>query len=128
MTDEERTAAARTSVFKTVFPDITNHHNTMFGGNVMAMMDEIAFITATRYARKAFVTVSSEKINFIKPIPAGSFVELIGSIAKVGNTSVKVTVEVFVEDMYSYHREKAANGEFTLVAIDENKNPVSVKD
>ncbi|RRN77588.1 acyl-CoA thioesterase [Pseudoxanthomonas sp. SGD-10] len=127
MTREEKIQAARTNVFKTVFPDITNHHNTMFGGNVMAMMDEIAFITATRYARKAFVTVGSEKISFIKPIPAGSFVELIGNIIHIGNTSIKVAVEVFVEDMYSDERYKASHGEFTLVAIDNNKKPVRIE-
>lgn len=127
MTREEKIAACKTSVFKTVFPDITNHHNTMFGGAVMAMMDEIAFITATRYARKAFVTVGSEKISFIKPIPAGSFVELIGSILHIGNTSIKVMVEAYVEDMYSDYREKASSGEFTLVAVDANMKPIRIE-
>lgn len=127
MTREEKIAACKTSVFKTVFPDITNHHNTMFGGAVMAMMDEIAFITATRYARKAFVTVGSEKISFIKPIPAGSFVELIGSILYIGNTSIKVMVEAYVEDMYSDYREKASSGEFTLVAVDANMKPIRIE-
>jgi len=127
MTKEEKILACRTSVFKTVFPDITNHHNTMFGGAVMAMMDEIAFITATRYARKAFVTVGSDKISFIKPIPAGSFVELIGTIIHVGNTSIKVLVEAYVEDMYSDYREKASTGEFTLVAVDKNMKPVKIE-
>jgi acyl-CoA hydrolase len=34
------------------------------------MMDEVAF-TATRFTRKD-VTVSSDKIDFTKPIPAGT--------------------------------------------------------
>jgi acyl-CoA hydrolase len=36
------------------------------------MMDEVAFITATRFTRKRCVTVSSDKIDFTKPIPAGT--------------------------------------------------------
>jgi acyl-CoA hydrolase len=36
------------------------------------MMDEVAFITATRFTRKD-VTVSSDKIDFTKPIPAGYY-------------------------------------------------------
>lgn len=127
MSREEKINAARTSVFKTVFPDITNHHNTMFGGAVMAMMDEIAFITATRYARKAFVTVGSEHISFLKPIPAGSFIELIGSIIHTGNSSIKVLVEAYVEDMYSDYRVKAASGEFTLVAVDKSMKPIKIE-
>ena len=34
----------------------------------MEMMDEVAFMTATRFARKSFVTVSCDRIDFKKPI------------------------------------------------------------
>lgn len=63
----------------------------------MEMMDEVAFMTATRFSRKRIVTVSSDKIDFKKPIPSGTLVELIGSIKHVGNTSVKVHVDIFTE-------------------------------
>ncbi|HEY4876333.1 MAG TPA: hypothetical protein VIH86_12215 [Puia sp.] len=44
----------------------------------------------------------------------------------VGNTSLKVSVEIYIEEMYSDIREKAITGTFTLVAIDENKRPVKI--
>jgi acyl-CoA hydrolase len=72
------------------------------------------------------VTVSSDKIDFKKPIPAGTIIELIGLVTYVGNTSLKVRVDIFVEEMYTEFREKAVTGEFTFVAIDEDKNPVKV--
>lgn len=123
---EEKIKSSETHVFKVVFPNTTNHHNTMFGGKVMEMMDEVAFMTATRFARKSFVTVSCDRIDFKKPIPADTLVELIGRIHYVGNTSVKVTIDIFVEEMYKDIREKAVSGDFTLVAIDENKKPQKV--
>jgi acyl-CoA hydrolase len=126
MTLEERIAASETHIFKTVFPNTTNHHDTMFGGTVMQMMDEIAFITATRFCRKGIVTVSSDKIDFTKPIPAGTIVELIGKVTYIGTTSLKVRVDIFIEQMYSDLREKAVSGVFTLVAIDEHKKPVKI--
>ena len=126
MNYQEKIKNSETHVFKVVFPNITNHHNTMFGGTVMEMMDEVAFMTATRFARKSFVTVSSDRIDFKKPIPAGSLVELIGKIKYVGNTSVKVNIEIFVEQMYADIREKAVSGDFTLVALDENKKPTKI--
>jgi acyl-CoA hydrolase len=43
-------------------------------------MDEVAFITATRFARKRVVTVSSERIDFTKSIPPGAIVELVGKV------------------------------------------------
>ena len=112
-----------TKVFKVVFPNTTNHHNTMFGGKVMEMMDEVAFMTATRFARKSFVTVSCDRIDFKKPIPADTLIELIGQVKYVGNTSVKVHVEIFVEEMYADKREKSVSGDFTLVAVNNEKKP-----
>ncbi len=126
MNYESKIKDSETHVFKVVFPNITNHHNTMFGGTVMEMMDEVAFMTATRFARKSFVTVSCDRIDFKKPIPADTLVELIGKVKYVGNSSLKVNVEVFVEEMYEEKREKAVSGDFTLVALDENKKPVRI--
>lgn len=123
---KEKIKNSETKVFKVVFPNITNHHNTMFGGTVMEMMDEVAFMTATRFARKTFVTVSCDRIDFKKPIPADSLIELIGNVQSVGNTSVKVNVKIFIEQMYNENREKAVEGDFTLVALGENKKPVKV--
>ena len=117
---------SETHVFKVVFPKTTNHHNTMFGGKVMEMMDEVAFITATRFARKSFVTVSCDKIDFKRPIPADTLVELIGRVRYVGNSSVKVTVEIFMEEMYADTRDKVVSGDFTLVAIGKDKKPIRI--
>ena len=120
------TVKSETRVFKAVFPNTTNHYDTLFGGTAMQLMDEVAFITATRFCRKKMVTVSSDRIDFKKPIPAGTIIELIGKISHVGNTSLKVRVEIFIEQMYSDLRERAITGEFTFVALDENKKPVSI--
>ena len=125
---EQRIADSVTRVFKAVFPGDTNHHNTMFGGSVMYLMDEIAFMTATRFCRKPIVTVSSDKIDFNQSIPAGTLVEFVGTVVRVGRTSMDVQIEVFVESMYRDGREKAITGMFTLVAINENKRPVPVID
>lgn len=113
-------------VIKAVFPSITNHHNTLFGGEALAWMDETAFIAATRFCRKTLVTVSSDRIDFKKPIPAGTLAELIARVIHVGNTSLKVEVNIFVEDMYHDHREHAIRGVFTFVAVDEQRNPTQV--
>lgn len=126
MSVDELIAKSRTSLFKAVFPNTTNHYDTLFGGTAMHLMDEVAFITATRFSRQRMVTVSSDKIDFTKPIPAGTIVELVGYVKRVGNTSLKVHVDVFIEEMYSNKRESAISGEFTFVAIDEERNPTKI--
>lgn len=74
------------------------------------------------------MTVSSNRIDFTKPIPAGTIIELIGKVVHVGNTSMKVLVEIYVEEMYSPVREKAIRGIFTFVAIDDYKNPIKINE
>lgn len=126
MTLQERIKASETRIFKAVFPNTTNHYDTLFGGKAMQLMDEVAFITATRFSRQRMVTVSSSRIDFSRPIPAGTIVELQGRVAEVGNTSLKVQVVIFIEQMYSDEREQAVQGEFTFVAVDAQKQPVKV--
>lgn len=127
MTLEERIEASQTSIFKAVFPNTTNHYDTLFGGTAMQLMDEVAFITATRFSRQRMVTVSSDRIDFKKPIPAGTIAELQGKVIYLGRTSLKIRVNIYIEQMYSDQRDKAITGEFTFVAIDENKRPVKIE-
>src|SRR5687767_9186573 len=126
MNIEERMNASESRIFKAVFPNTTNHYDTLFGGTAMHLMDEVAFITATRFTRQRTVTVSSDKIDFKMPIPAGTIVELIGRVSYIGRTSLKIKVDVWIEEMYTDKRDKAISGEFTFVAIDDNKKPVKL--
>lgn len=121
---QRRTELSVTSVTKAVFPPTTNHHNTLFGGTALAWMDEVSFIAATRFCRLPLVTVSSDRIDFKHAIPAGSIVELVGRVIKVGTTSLKVEVNLYVESMYSDGREKAVSGVFSFVAVGEDKKPI----
>jgi len=118
---------SRSKVVKAVFPSTTNHYNTLFGGAALQWMDEVAFITATRYCRQRIATVSSDKIDFKKPIPSGTFAELVGEVTVVGNSSIKVRVDVYVEAMYADEKELAMSGNFTMVAIDQDGKSTAIK-
>jgi acyl-CoA hydrolase len=124
---EDRINASETHLFKVVFPPVTNHYDTMFGGYTLQIMDEAAFIAATRFARMRMVTVSSEKVDFKKAIPGGVMVEAIARVMQVGKTSLKVKVEIFMEEMYSEKRELVVDGVFAFVAIDKDGNKAEIK-
>lgn len=123
---QKRIEYAVTRVTKTVFPGRTNHHNTLFGGEALAWMDEAAFIAATRFCRKPLVTVCSDRVDFKESIPAGTILELVARVAHVGRTSIKIQVDIFVEHMYNDDQHKAISGSFTFVALDENRKPTPV--
>ena len=54
-------------------PD-ANHHGTMFGGKVMAYIDDIAALCATRHARLPVVTASTDSVDFLHPVQIGQSV------------------------------------------------------
>ena len=123
---QERIDSSITHTVKAIFPNTTNHYDTLFGGTALMWMDEVAFITATRFSRQKMVTVSSDRVDFNKPVPAGTIAELIGKVSHIGTTSVIIKVEVYIEQMYVDHREKAMEGTFTMVAIGDDKKPVKI--
>lgn len=125
---EEKIAQSETKISKVVLPNTTNHYDTLFGGHAMQLMDEVAFIAVTRFCRKKVVTVSTSQIDFKKSIPADTIIEIIARISRVGNTSIDVDVEVYKEEMYYEHKERAIKGTFTFVAVDENKRPIPIID
>lgn len=126
MTLQERIDTSETRVCTTVFPFLTNHHDTLFGGKAMAIMDEVSFMAATRFCRKQLVTVSTDRIDFEKAIPSGSIIEAVARVHSIGRTSLKVKVEVFLEKMYEEGREMAIQGMFTFVALGDDKQPIPV--
>ena len=63
-----------------VFLGDANHHGTLFGGVALAHMDKVAFLAASRHGRAAFVTASSEKIDFAAPAKIRDMVEVTGRV------------------------------------------------
>lgn len=122
-----RITDSTTRVSKAIFPGTTNHYDTLFGGTALKWMDEVSFITATRFTRQKVVTVSSSQVDFKKPIPSGTIAEIIGKVKMVGKSSVIVSVEIYLEDMYSDSREIAVHGDFTFVAIGDDRKPISIE-
>jgi acyl-CoA hydrolase len=127
-TVEARIKKSETRIFKAVFPSTTNHYDTLFGGTALHLMDEVAFICATRFSRKKVVTISTGQIDFKKAIPAGTLIELVAKVDSVGRTSCKIHVDIFMEQMYSELRETVVSGTFSFVAVDENKKPTPILD
>ncbi len=119
---------SETRIFKAVFPNTTNHYETLFGGTALQLMDEVSFICATRFSRKKVVTISSDKVDFEKPIPEGTIIELVAKVSEVGRTSCVVKVDIYKEDMYSFDREIAVTGLFKFVAIGNDKRPIPIID
>ncbi|WP_071396153.1 acyl-CoA thioesterase [Bacillus tuaregi] len=115
--------AVKTSL---VSPPDTNIHGTMFGGKLMAYIDDISAIAAMRHARKPVVTASSDSVDFLYPIHEGNSVCLEAYVTYTGRTSMEVFVKVVSENIVSGERHVCAVSFLTFVALDEAGKPSEV--
>ncbi|WP_050181740.1 acyl-CoA thioesterase [Domibacillus robiginosus] len=109
-----------------VFPPDTNYYGTLFGGKLMAHIDDVASISATRFARNPTVTASTDSVDFIRPIKVGDTVTLTAMVTYTGRSSMEVFVRVVAENLITGAKETAALSFLTFVAIDQNGKPVEV--
>lgn len=116
--------SSETKQVKIVFKNLINDHNTLFGGIALKWMDEVAYITATRFCRKKVVTISTGKIDFKKPIPYGTIAELVGTVANAATVKLEINVKIYIEQKYDESRELAVEGNFYFAAVDDNNQPI----
>ncbi|SFU82703.1 acyl-CoA thioesterase [Alicyclobacillus macrosporangiidus] len=109
-----------------VFPNDLNDHNTLFGGKLMAYIDDIASISASRHARTDVVTASTDSVDFLCPIRQSDSVCLTSYVTWTGTTSMEVFVKVVAEDLKTGERRIAATAFLTFVALDDQGRPVPV--
>ena len=91
-----------------VFPQDTNHHHTMFGGTMMANIDQIAAITAMKHSNAQVVTASTDSVDFLKPIKTGDVVSYEAMVTFAGTSSMEVCVQIIIEDVLNNERHLAA--------------------
>jgi len=109
-----------------VGPPDTNHLGTMFGGKVMAYIDDLAAISATRHARMPVVTASTDSVDFLHPVRNGESVCLESFVTWTHKTSLEVFVKVVAEDLLTGKRNVCTTAFLTFVAVDKEGNPQPV--
>src|ERR671914_2761197 len=82
-----------------VMPHMQNVRGDLFGGELMALVDQAAAVAAIRHAGGPAVTASIDRVDFRERIPVGSLVTCLASVDYVGNTSMDISVEVYAEDI-----------------------------
>jgi acyl-CoA hydrolase len=111
---------------KLVLPNDTNPHNNLFGGQLLAWMDEIASIAAHRHCHRVVVTAAVNNVSFQQPIKHSSIVTLEAKVSRAFSSSMEVFIDVFVEDFVTGKRMKCNEAIYTFVAVDQNGGAIEV--
>jgi acyl-CoA hydrolase len=108
---------SRVQKMSRVFPTDLNNHGTLFGGKILAEMDMLASISASRHARMECVTASMDSVDFLCPIRETDSVCYESFVIWTGTSSMEVFVKVIAEDLMSGHKRVAATSFVTFVAL-----------
>jgi acyl-CoA hydrolase len=109
-----------------VMPHMQNVRGDLFGGELMALVDQAAAVAAIRHAGGPAVTASIERVDFRERIPVGALVTCSATVDYVGNSSMDITVEVYAERVSSGEKRHTHTAHVVFVALDENGKPTRV--
>jgi acyl-CoA hydrolase len=119
---EKAMSESRVVQTRLVLPPDTNHLGSIFGGKVLAYIDEIAAISAMKHSRSTVVTASIDSVNFLSPVKAGDILTLESFVTGTGNTSMEVYVRVHRENFKTGEQTLTTTSFLTMVAVDEEGN------
>jgi len=122
----KKASESRTVTTRSVLPNETNPLGNLFGGQLMAWMDEISAISAQRHCQRIVVTASVNNISFAYPINLGATVTIEAQVSRSFNSSMEIYLEVFVEDRTTGKRKKSNEAIYTFVAVDQLGSPINV--
>jgi len=107
-------------------PRHLNHHNTIFGGEILLWMDRISTYTARKFTGNPnMVTISMNRLFFKLPIKANDIVEMTSRVVYVRNFVLEVEINVGLErNGQTFHSH---SGYFTILNADEMGNKQRIK-
>jgi acyl-CoA hydrolase len=107
-----------------VLPGDLNHYGFLFGGRLLAWIDEASWIAASLdYPHCQFVTVAMDTVEFHHSVRQGTILRITCSLRREGITSVTYDVEVIDENAGPH---PIFSNRVTFVSVDDNgiKRPI----
>ena len=117
---------SRGEITTLVMPHMQNILGDLFGGDLVALVDQAAAVAAIRHAGGPAVTRSIHRLDFHRSIPVGALVTCLATVDYVGNSSMDITVEVYAEHISSGRRERTHSAHIVFVAVDQDRKPKRV--
>jgi acyl-CoA thioesterase YciA len=116
------------SIRTLAMPADANPSGDIFGGWLISQMDIAAGIMASQRSQSRVATVAIDAMSFELPVFVGDIVCVYTEIVRIGRTSMTIHVEAWALRDRIGERMKVTEGQFTFVAIDENRKPQAIPD
>lgn len=93
-------------------------------GPILKMMYDTAFSVAMRHSGKRVVLLGLDRLDLVNPIHHMDLVRLEGRIIQVGRSSMVVEIRCFAKEPTDRNFRESHVGFITMVAVDEDGEPV----
>ncbi|MFM7261552.1 MAG: acyl-CoA thioesterase [bacterium] len=100
-----------------MMPRDTNHQGSIFGGIILAHIDQAGYIEARHHGLHRWVTASIDRVDFKAPVHVGEVVEFKTRTIRLGRTSVAIQVVVDAERLDGSWA-RVTEAQLTMVAVD----------
>ena len=78
------------------------YHGSLFGGTMLSWLDEAAVSFACQTCETPrMVTVSMDKVEFLKPVRPGQIIKIYGELLRFGRTSCVLAIEARRHSTYN---------------------------
>lgn len=110
-----------------MMPRDTNAEGTIFGGVILSLIDQAAYVEAIRQRHRRYVTVAFNTVEFHQPVYVGDVLSLYAEATRVGRTSLTIHVRVCANRRQDPDQMvKVTEADVVFVAIDDAGRPTSV--
>ncbi|BFM11662.1 hypothetical protein R50072_18150 [Simiduia litorea] len=120
-----RTHTTEMSVLVT--PEMSNFGGKMHGGELLKLLDKVAYTAAIRYCGSYVVTLSVDNVLFKEPVAIGELLTLLASVNYTGTSSMEIGIKVISENLETGVVRHTNTSYFTMVAIDAQGKAIPVE-
>ena len=105
-------------------PRDTNADGTIFGGVILSLMDQAAYVEAMRQKHGRYVTVAFREVEFRQPVYVGDVLSLYAHATRAGRTSLTINLRVCACRRRDPDQTvDVTDGEVVFVSVDEQARP-----
>ncbi|MDD6056125.1 MAG: acyl-CoA thioesterase [Helicobacter sp.] len=107
-------------------PTVANFKGRVHGGDLLKLLDQVAYSCAARYCGQYVVTLSVDSVTFKYPIEVGNMVTFLAAVNYTGNSSLEVGIKVIAENIQQRTVMHTNSAYFTMVCVDKDGKPAKV--
>lgn len=123
---KRKVSQSETVLSEVMMPMHANHYGSVHGGVILKLVDEAAFVAASKHARKNVVVASMDYMEFKHPVNIGDVLTLSACVLHVGKTSMDIEVRVEAEKIKEDKKVNVGFAYLTMVALDKKGRPTQI--